>query len=98
MKTTTAPYFVGLVMLGLLAIVFCSNAMIPLAADEPAAADEKPSEGGTESKAEPGKPFGPPPGAKRLDPKSSIWFDPKKKIVLVDGYVCLREGQLEMFA
>ena len=27
-----------------------------------------------------------------------MWIDPKRKAVIVDGQVCLREGQLEMFA
>ncbi len=34
----------------------------------------------------------------RLDPKHEVWLDPKGKRVIVGGQVCLREGQLEMFA
>jgi hypothetical protein len=34
----------------------------------------------------------------RLDKESHVWIDLKRKIVVVDGKVCLREGQLEMFA
>ena len=44
------------------------------------------------------KTFGDPPGMKRLDPVSRVWVDIKKKLVVVDGYVALRMGQLEMFA
>ncbi len=39
-----------------------------------------------------------PKGAKRLSPKYDIWIDPKKKVVIVDGQISLREGMLEMFA
>jgi hypothetical protein len=38
------------------------------------------------------------PGLTRLDKKGDVWFDPKRKIVVVDGRVALREGPLEMFA
>ena len=34
----------------------------------------------------------------RLSPKHDIWIDSKRKVVLIEGYVCLREGPLEMFA
>jgi hypothetical protein len=39
-----------------------------------------------------------PPGMKRLMPGYDVWVDPANKRVVVDGDVCLREGQLEMFA
>jgi hypothetical protein len=39
-----------------------------------------------------------PPGMKRLDPECNAWIDPKHKRVVVDGEVCLTEGQLEMLA
>ncbi len=42
--------------------------------------------------------FGPPPGMKRLAQDARIWIDPKNKRLVVDGYVALRIGQLEMFA
>jgi hypothetical protein len=35
---------------------------------------------------------------RRLSPKNDVWFDEKRKAIVVDGQVCLREGQLEMFA
>ena len=34
----------------------------------------------------------------RLSEKGEIWLDLKRKAVVVDGQVCLREGTLEMFA
>lgn len=39
-----------------------------------------------------------PPGMKRLAPEFDVWVDPVNKRVVVDGTVCLRDGQLEMFA
>jgi hypothetical protein len=63
-------------------------------ASVPRAEEEK----GDKPAAETGPSFGEPPGAKRLDPKVPVWIDVEKKLVIVDGAVCLREGQLEMFA
>ncbi len=34
----------------------------------------------------------------KLSQSGEIWLDTKRKAVVVDGQVCLREGQLEMFA
>ena len=39
-----------------------------------------------------------PPGMTRLLPDQDVWIDPKNKRVVMDGTICLREGQLEMFA
>lgn len=39
-----------------------------------------------------------PPGMKRLVPDADVWIDPANHRVVLDGSVCLREGQLEMFA
>ncbi len=44
------------------------------------------------------KSFGDPPNATRIDKVSRVWVDRKNKRVIVDGYVTLRKGQLEMFA
>lgn len=44
------------------------------------------------------KTFGDPPNAKRLAAKDRIWVDVKKHLVIVDGYIAIREGQLEMLA
>jgi hypothetical protein len=35
---------------------------------------------------------------KRPFPNYDVWIDPKRKQVVVEGYICLREGALEMFA
>jgi hypothetical protein len=39
-----------------------------------------------------------PPGLRRLAPDGKLWLDAKNKRVVMVGEVCLREGQLEMFA
>jgi len=39
-----------------------------------------------------------PPGMRRLMPGGKVWLDPKNKRVVMTGEICLREGQLEMFA
>lgn len=44
------------------------------------------------------KTFGAPPGMVRLDPKSRVWADKKNKRIVVDGYIALTAGQLEMLA
>jgi hypothetical protein len=38
------------------------------------------------------------PGIVQLTKDYDLWIDTERKLVLVDGAVCLREGQLEMFA
>jgi hypothetical protein len=41
----------------------------------------------------------PPPNTwQRLSRQHDIWLDARKKQVIIDGEVCLREGQLELFA
>ena len=44
------------------------------------------------------KTFADPPNMKRLTEKDRVWVDVKKHLVVVDGYVAIRQGQLEMFA
>lgn len=39
-----------------------------------------------------------PEGAVAVHGRQRIWRDPKRHLVILDGEVCLREGQLEMFA
>jgi hypothetical protein len=43
-------------------------------------------------------PAGDASGIVRITKDYDLWIDPKRKLVIVDGQVCLREGQLEMFA
>ncbi|WP_167546626.1 YdjY domain-containing protein, partial [Stieleria maiorica] len=42
--------------------------------------------------------FLPPPEAKSLSQQGRLWIDPQRKRVIVDGYVALKRGALEMFA
>jgi hypothetical protein len=44
------------------------------------------------------KAFGDPPEATRLSAKERVWVDRKNHRVIVDGYIAVREGQLEMLA
>ena len=44
------------------------------------------------------KTFGDPPNMTRLDKQSRVWVDRKARRVVVDGYIALRAGQLEMLA
>jgi hypothetical protein len=37
-------------------------------------------------------------GIVRMTKDYDLWIDPQRKLVIVDGQICLREGQLEMFA
>ncbi len=51
-----------------------------------------------QSKAKADEVFGVPKGATALSKEGRIWVDKQRKLVIVDGFVTLREGQLEMFA
>jgi hypothetical protein len=44
------------------------------------------------------KTFGDPPKATRIAKDGRVWVDKANRRLIVDGYVCLRQGQLEMFA
>lgn len=44
------------------------------------------------------KAFVPPPEAKKIAEDGNIWVDVNKKRVIVDGYIAVNEGPLEMFA
>jgi hypothetical protein len=59
-------------------------------------AEEYPTREQSKAKAE--EVFGVPKNATALSKDGRIWVDKQRKLVIVDGYVTLREGQLEMFA
>lgn len=42
--------------------------------------------------------FGAPQGATSISKSGRVWVDPKRKLLIVDGFVTLTQGQLEMFA
>ena len=82
------------------ALVACAFALAcSTAADEPLSVDAKPAVPITKQAA-PAAPAGEkdPPGLTRLSKTRDIWLDTRRKAVVIDGEVCLREGQLEMFA
>jgi hypothetical protein len=98
----------GVLLLGLVATI-----SLPACADEPAqqADGKEPAETkaaetkAASDKADEAKPAG-EKGAKEEEPKNltrlskthDVWLDTKRKAVVIDGEVALREGQLEMFA
>jgi hypothetical protein len=47
---------------------------------------------------DPAKPEKTPEGLVKISKLHPTWIDTKRKAVVIDGKVCLREGQLEMFA
>jgi len=59
---------------------------------------EKPAEPKTEAKTEAPTAEKSPEGLVKLSKKHDVWMDTKRKAIIVDGKICLREGQLEMFA
>ncbi len=65
---------------------------------KPAAADEKPEapKPAKEPAKEPAKADN--TGLKKITKDHDVYLDLKRKAVVIDGEVCLREGQLEMFA
>src|ERR1700710_3302922 len=75
--------------IGLTLVLVCGPARLFPADDAPAV---KPAE------AAPPKADNVPAGFKRLSPDSEVWFNKEKGEVLADGEICLREGELEMFA
>lgn len=44
------------------------------------------------------KMFGDPPGLVRLDPRDRVWVDKAKQRIVVDGYIAMQDGALEMLA
>jgi hypothetical protein len=62
---------------------------VPAAEDAAASAEAAPATGAVK---EPGT------NLVRLTEDYPVWIDPQRKLVVVDGVVCLREGMLEMFA
>jgi hypothetical protein len=63
---------------------------------KPAAEKKAPPDKPVAGVPEPGKPDA--NGLVKLTKAHDVWLDMKRKAVVVDGEVCLREGQLEMFA
>lgn len=67
-----------------------STLVMPASAEEAEKPEEKPAAI---------RELGPvPESLKRLSPAGDVWVDLKRKLVVVDGVVALRDGVLEMFA
>ncbi len=77
------------------AILWTCGAGLTTAADAPKGA-EGPKAGAPPAAAS--SPGDAASGIVRVTKDYDLWIDPKQKLVIVDGRVCLREGQLEMFA
>lgn len=77
-------------LIAMLLFAGCSGIVQPVAI----AAQEK----GTPEQQKPAAVAEEPAGLVRLAEKHDVWLDTKRKAVVIDGVVCLREGQLEMFA
>src|SRR5438094_82161 len=60
--------------------------------------DEQPATNGKSAAASKAESNDAPEGLVRLPKANDVWLDTKRKAVVVDGQVCLREGLLEMFA
>jgi len=89
MKTTNGfPIFCVAVIVA--AAIF---AAVILVAQQRALADE-PQVAKTEQK----ETDSTPEGLIKLSPTHDVWIDKKRRAVIADGQVCLRQGQLEMFA
>jgi hypothetical protein len=76
--------------------VMCLIAAFSWNCQDVAVADEYPTREQSKAKAE--EVFGVPKNATALSKEGRIWVDKQNKRVIVDGFVTLREGQLEMFA
>lgn len=85
----------GSVFLATFPVTYLATAFVASAQEKPIAAATE--EAPTKPKPKP-SPLGDPKGFTRLAPDQDVWIDAKRKWVVVDGKVALREGQLEMFA
>jgi hypothetical protein len=78
--------------LALAGLVAIASEALAVAQDPPA------NKAGADAAAAASAAAGTPDGLVKLSKTNDVWFDTKRKAVVVDGQVCLREGQLEMFA
>jgi len=84
----------GLAVVALASFSACGEEPKPKAA-KPAAVGGKLA---AEKPTDEAKPEIAPDGLVRISKEHDTWLDTKRKAVVIDGTVCLREGQLEMFA
>ncbi|QDU76202.1 hypothetical protein Pan97_32470 [Bremerella volcania] len=71
-----------------------------LLAQEDTSADESPKPAETETEGAKSDDEKKPekPAIRKLMPNMPVWIDTKRKMVIMDGEICLRKGSLEMFA
>jgi hypothetical protein len=62
----------------------------------PIAADDQPAQAASQPRSAAAAAV--PDGLTKLSQTNDVWLDMKRKAVVVDGQVCLRQGLLEMFA
>jgi len=76
-------------------LVIASSMLVPISlrGDEP-----KSAKSAAEAAASASAAGSAPEGLVKLSKTNDVWLDTKRKAVVVDGQVCLREGHLEMFA
>lgn len=83
-------------------LLFLLMSSVTARADDAPTAAAKPADPANKNSAEKPKdkfkPLPPPKGLVRLAKDYDVWVDLKRKLVVVDGKVSLRDGQLEMFA
>ena len=84
------PNFVGRSLLHVTLMVFAATCLIRANAEEPV------KEPAVDKKVE--TPLPEPVGLTKISKDFPVWVDMKRKLVAVDGQVCLTEGQLELFA
>jgi hypothetical protein len=77
-------------------LVALGLAVATASGDEPKAS--KPAEVGAESAIDKKPDAAAPAELVKLSETNDVWLDKKRNAVVVDGQVCLRAGQLEMFA
>jgi hypothetical protein len=102
MKTTQIKASASLIVAGACAACLClpaspARGQAAGATDE-AAAEATPGTPPEDEKVLPAPRLPEPEGAKRMPEPDRVWIDVENRQVLIDGYVSLREGYLEMFA
>lgn len=59
---------------------------------------DPPAPAASQSDAVPPPPMQDPVGFRRISKTHDVWIHPERRMVVVDGRICLRQGPLEMFA
>ncbi len=92
----TSEFTIAAVFIAL-AVVFAAQTAVAEEASAPAESDATQA-AADEAKGGPRLKLPPPRHAKPLPKPDQVWVDKERGQVMVDGYIALREGYLEMFA